>query len=393
MGKSNHRRQKAVQLPKQQTKKQIAMGRKEARQRRIILLSVGAVGLVILVVLLVGAIQQLILAPARPVATVNGEKIRTDVYQDLVTYRRYNHYVTISNLQSSLEQLQTADDETSDFLVTFYQQQLSQLQSQLSAIPQSALEELIEDALIRQKAEAEGITVSAADVDENIQTDLQGAFVQSQDVVTGTEQLPAATPVPQKEIDELYNTILGNITISDRAFRGIVQRSLLRDEVEELLAGQVITTGLVVHAQLIKTETEEEALAAKERIDSGEDFALVATEVSTDTTTAEQGGDLGWVTTGQLVSRYGQAVEDEVLSLSPGEMSIVESGEMYYVVQVLDRDENGPLPEAVVTQRRSNALNEWLAQRKLASDVQIERLLTSNQIPSDPFVRQTQTGF
>ena len=390
MAKPSARRPSPVEETKQ-TKKQIAMGRKEARQRRIILLSVGAVALLIVLILIIGVVLEVIVAPAEPVAVVNGEKIRIDVFQDLVTYRRYNQYSAISNLQSSLEQLQTSEQEGSEFLVSYYEQQVSQLQAELSTIPQSALEELIEDALISEKAEAEGIAVTAADVEESIQTDLRNVFAQSQEVLTATEELPTATPVPDKEVDELYNTILGNIMISDKSFRGIVQRGLLRDEVQELLAGEVVTTGLVIKAQLIKTETEEEALAAMERVDGGEEFAVVATEVSTDTTTAEQGGDLGWVTTGQLASRYGQAVEDEAFALLPGEMTVVESDGMFYVIQVLDRDENGPLPEAVLNQRRSSALADWLAERAASPEVQIERLLADEQIPPDPFI--TQTGF
>jgi parvulin-like peptidyl-prolyl isomerase len=413
MAKSSERRETPVQLTKhtkkrttlssasrqspaesaKQTKKQIAMGRKEARQRRIILLSAGAVALVILIILVIGVVQEVVIAPARPVATVNGEKIRTDDFQDLVTYRRYNQYATISNLQSSLEQIQTSDQEGSEFLVSFYEQQLSQLQAELSTIPDSALEELIEDALVAEKANAEGIAVIAADVEDNIQTDLRSAFTQSQEVITDTAELPTATPVPQKDVDELYNTILGNITISDKGFRAIVQRGLLRQKVQELLASEVVTTGLVVQAQLIETETEEEAQAAMERIEGGEDFAVVATEVSTDTTTAEQGGDLGWVTTGQLASRYGQAAEDQLFDLSPGQMTVVESNGMFYVIQVLDRDENGPLPEGVLSQRQSSALTDWLTARKTSSEVQIERLLEDDQIPPDPFVLQTQTGF
>jgi len=388
MAKSSPSRQNPVQETKQ-TKKQIAIGRKEAKQRRIILLSAGAVALVILAILVYGVVQEIVLAPAKPVAIVNDQKIRTDVFQDLVTYRRYNQYSTISNLQSSLEQIQTGDQEGADFLVSYYQEYLTQLQAELDTIPQSSLEELIEDALIQEKADAEGITVTAADVDESIQTDLRNVFAQSQEVITDTEGLPTATPVPQKEVDELYNTILGNITISDKGFRAIVQRGLLREKVQELMASEVVSTGLVVQAQLIKTETEEEALAAMERIEGGEEFAVVATEVSTDTTTVEQGGDLGWVTTGQLASRYGQALEDEMFSLSPGDMTMVESDGMFYVIQVLDRNENGPLPEAILSQRQSSALTDWLAERTVSPEVRIERLLEDDQIPADPFVTQT----
>jgi parvulin-like peptidyl-prolyl isomerase len=390
MAKPSAKRPGAVET-KQQTKKQIAMGRKEARQRRIILLSVAVLAVLILLVLVTGVVLEVIVAPAEPVAVVNGEKVRTDVYQDLVTYRRYSQYATISNLQSSLDQLRTSDQEGSEFLVSYYEQQISQLQAQLSSIPQSALEELIEDALIREKANAEGITVTAAEVDENIQTDLRSYFAQSQQVLTATEELPTATPVPDKDVDDLYNTILSNITISDKGFRAIVQRGLLRDKVQEVLAGEVVTTGLVIQAQIIKTETEEEALAAMERIEGGEEFAVVATEVSTDTMTAEQGGDLGWVTTGQLASRYGQALEDEAFALAPGEMSVVESNGMFYVIQVLDRDENGPLPESIISQRQSSALSDWLAERIASTDVQVERLLVDDQIPPDPF--ETQAGF
>lgn len=389
---SGARRQSPAEAAKQ-TKKQIAMSRKDARQRRTLLLSIGAVALIIVLILAFGVVQEVILAPAKPVAIVDGAKIRTDVYQDLVTYQRYNQYATISNLQSSLEQLQTSQQEGSDFLVSFYEQQLSQLQAQLDAIPDSALDELIDDALIAEKASEEGISVTAAQVDESIQADLRNAFAQSQEVVTDTAVLPTATPIPQDAVDELYNTILGNITISDKAFRGIVQRGLLRESVQELLASEVVTTGLVVQAQLIQTETEEEAQAAMQRIEGGEDFAVVATEVSTDTTTAEQGGDLGWVTPGQLASRYGQAVEEQLFDLSPGQMAMVESNGMFYVIRVLDRDENGPLPEGVLSQRRNSALTDWLAERRASSEVPIERLLDPDQIPPDPFVTQTQTGF
>jgi hypothetical protein len=324
------------------------------------------------------------------VAIVNGEEIPVDTYQDLVTYRRYNQYVQISNLQSALDELSASPDEN-EFLISFYEQQVSQLQSQLSLIPQTAVDELIDDALIEEKAQAEDITVTAPEVQAAIESDLRNALQSpAQEPITGTEELPTPTPVSQEQVDELYDTILGNITISKQSFEEIIRRSLLREKVQELLASQVVTTGLVANPQIIQTETEEEALAAEARIEGGEEFAIVAQEVSTDTVSAEAGGDLGWVTTGQLSARYGEELEDAVFSLPVGQLEVLQSGEMFYVVQVLDRDENGPLPVEVLSQRQSEALNTWLEERKTSPDVEIERLLTPDQIPADPFV-QTQT--
>lgn len=62
--------------------------------------------------------------------------------------------------------------------------------------------------------------------------------------------------------------------------------------------------------------TEDEAIAAKARIDAGEDFAAVATDVSTDGSSAN-GGDLGWFGDGQMVAEF----EEMVKSLEPGAVS------------------------------------------------------------------------
>jgi foldase protein PrsA len=388
MAKASRKRQQTEQTERQ-TKKQIALGRREARQNRIILISVGALVALIVAILAFGLIRELLIEPNQPVAVVNGDEVPVDVYQDLVTYQRYNQYVQISNLQSALDEM-SASPEENEFLISFYEQQVSQLQSQLALIPQTAVDDLIDDKLIEEKAQVEGITVTAQEVEDAIESDLRNALQSpAQEPITGTEELPTPTPVSQEQVDELYDTILGNITLSQQSFEEIIRRSLLREEVQELLASQVVTTGLVAQPQIIQTETEEEALAAQARIQGGEEFAIVAQEVSTDTVSAEAGGDLGWVTTGQLSTRYGQELEDAVFALPVGQLEVLQSGEMFYVVQVLDRDENGPLPVGILSQRQSEALDTWLEERKSSPEVEIERLLTPEQIPDDPFV-QTQ---
>ena len=384
------RKRRQVEETQRQTKKQLALGRREARQKRIILISVGALVALVVAIIAYGLIRELLIEPSQPVAVVNGDEIPVDTYQDLVTYRRYNQYVQISNLQGALDEM-SASPEENEFLISFYEQQVSQLQSQLSLIPQTAVDELIEDELIAEKAQEEGITVTSQEVEDAIESDLRNALQSpAQEPITGTEQLPTPTPVSQEQVDELYDTILGNITLSQQSFEEIIRRSLLREKVQELLASQVITTGLVAHPQIIQTETQEDALAAEARIEGGEEFAIVAQEVSTDTVSAEAGGDLGWVTTGQLSLRYGQELEDAVFALPVGQLEVLQSGELFYVVQVLDRDENGPLPVEVLSQRQSEALDTWLEERQSSPEVEIERRLTPDQIPEDPFV-QTQT--
>ena len=390
MAKSSKKRKETPQNEKQ-TKKQIARSRKEAQQNRIIFIALGILIAIVVLIMTVGVLQELVLKPGQPVATVNGVNIRLDDYRDQLTYNRYNQYVAISNLQSGIDEL-SASPEENDFLISFYEQQLQQQQSSLAFLPETTLDDLIDSELIRQKAEQEGLTVTADEIEQAINDDIRSALTPtSQEPITSTEQLPTPTPIPQEQIDEVLATIVGNMKISEESFRTIVGRNLLAGKVQDLLASQVPTTGLVVDVSLIQTETQQEALDAQQRIEAGEEFAVVAQEVSTDTLTAADGGSLGWVTTGQLSTSYGQALEDYVFSTDVGTMGVVESDGMFYVVLVVDRDDNGPLPADVLSRRQSSALSDWLAERKASPDVEIERRLESDQIPPDPFA--STTGF
>jgi parvulin-like peptidyl-prolyl isomerase len=384
MAKSSNKRKQ--QAPDQrQTKKQIALGKRQARQNRIIYLALALLLVIILIVIAAGVIIELAVNPAKPVGKVNGTAVRMDDFEDLLQYRRYNAHLGILNLQDQLGSLDP-DDETTEFLRSLYGQQLSQLQASVALAPDQTLDELIDDLLVQEKAAEAGITVTDDEITETINEDLQRAAAPpSQATGTDSEQAPTLTPVPQEELDAIYENALANMGLTDREFRNIVERGLYRTEVEELLSSQVVTTGLIVHTQLIQTDTQQDNMAALARIVGGEDFAVVAREVSTDTLTAENGGDLGWMTTGQLASRYGEKLESAVFALPVGQVDQAESNGKFYVISVLERDENGPLPAEVVSQRQASALSDWLAERKEAADLTIERLLEPDAIPPDPF--------
>lgn len=362
-----------------QTKKQIAFSRKQARQNRIIWLSVGGLVLLILVVLAFAVAQELVLKPGQPVAYVNGTAIRLDDFQDLLVYRRYNLHAQELNVQNSLNTMDP-NDEANQFIVSFYQQQLAQIQSALATAPQDAVDELVGDELIRGKAEELHLSITDADVEEAL-------FPTQQEPITSTEGAP--TPVPREELDARYSRLLSDLGMSDKRFRALVKRNLLREKLQETLADQVPTTGPLIYLHLIATETEEQALAAKERIESGEDFALVAQEVYSETSSTEFDGDVGWVTTGQLSEQYGQELETLAFSLEIGKIGYTESAGQFLVLMVSDKDENGPLPQEVLTGRQNSALTDWLDERKASPDVVIENILQPSQIPPDPFATQS----
>lgn len=367
------------------TKKQIAFGRKEARQKRIIWLGVAGLCLIVLAIAAAGLISEFVAKPGRAVALVNGQKIRLDDYQSLLQYRRYSLHTNILDLQSAIDGLD-AEAEGSDFIKSFYEQQLQQLQLSLETVPDTTLDELIEDTLILEKAAESTLIITDEKVKATLNEQLrEAASPAAQATITQTEGVATPTPVPQQRLDEIYENVLTNMGLKDQEFLAIMKRGLLREEVQNLLASQLITTGLVAQVQLIQRADEAGAQAALERIQNGEEFAVVAREVSSDTVTADSGGDLGWVTTGQVSTRYGEELETAVFAMTPGEIDVVSSNDQFYVIKVVDRSENGPLPDDVMQSRKSTALSDWLAERKASPEVTIERKLDPSQIPPDPF--------
>ena len=81
-------------------------------------------------------------------------------------------------------------------------------------------------------------------------------------------------------------------------------------------------------------EIRQRLLRLRERILGGEDFAALARANSEDPGSAARGGDLGWVSPGQLVPPF----EEAMARLSPGELSQpVQTSFGWHLIQVLER--------------------------------------------------------
>lgn len=96
-----------------------------------------------------------------------------------------------------------------------------------------------------------------------------------------------------------------------------------------------------VRARHILVEEEAEAIAVRERLEAGEEFADIAREVSQDPGSARNGGDLGFFTAGRMVAPF----SDAAFELEPGQVSDpVETQFGWHVIKVEERRET-PMPE------------------------------------------------
>jgi len=102
-----------------------------------------------------------------------------------------------------------------------------------------------------------------------------------------------------------------------------------------------------VRARHVLVKTAAEAAAAKQRLDGGEDFAKVAREMSTDTSNAATGGDLGWFGRGRMVRPFEEAAFGAAIGQVVGP---VQTQFGYHLIQVQEKRAAMTAPFAEVQQ-------------------------------------------
>ncbi|HUV93677.1 MAG TPA: peptidylprolyl isomerase, partial [Anaerolineae bacterium] len=121
-----------------------------------------------------------------------------------------------------------------------------------------------------------------------------------------------------------------------------------------------------VHARHILLETLEEAEAALVRLRDGEGFEELAAELSQDTASKDQGGDLGWFPREQMVSAFSEAA----FALEPGEISgVIESEFGYHIIRVDERETDRELDATARWEAESRVVDDWFAAQRASQDI------------------------
>jgi parvulin-like peptidyl-prolyl isomerase len=122
-----------------------------------------------------------------------------------------------------------------------------------------------------------------------------------------------------------------------------------------------------VHARHILVATEEEGKAVLARLAAGEDWAALAAELSIDTGSKDNAGDLGWFGRGAMV----EAFETAAFALEPGKTSdLVQSDYGYHIIQVLEKGMKD-LDDATYAQKQQEAFQTWFDEQKTKANITI----------------------
>ena len=194
---------------------------------------------------------------------------------------------------------------------------------------------------------------------------------------------PSATPNREQAIatsragfDLLDQNFLDRAEMSRGDFERLIARPQLgREKLRDVLVQEIPTSQEQVRASHILVATRDAALELIDGRLQNEEFAAVAEDVSTDTSSAINGGDLGWFTRGVMTTPFEEAAFD----LPLGEISEpVQSQFGWHIILVTDREEERPLTVSTLRAVQNNAVTQWLDERLEDASISTDVPLPSN---------------
>ena len=157
------------------------------------------------------------------------------------------------------------------------------------------------------------------------------------------EEIQAEFDVYAEQYGDQFATVLESNGLTEETFKQNIRFNLLQqkaqDEVEisdEEIQAYYDQAKYELNARHILVETEEEAKAIVEELKNGADFAELAKEKSTDTSSGAQGGELGWFSVGTMVTEF----NDAAYALELNTVSEpVKSDFGYHIIEVKEKRE------------------------------------------------------
>ena len=385
---------------KEETRKQTAFKRRDAERNRRVVITLAAVGALLVILIGAGVGQELLVKPRQPVAVVNDARITTRDYGKRVRFSWFQDNTSLDDPQGTSIRV---------------------------------LDQMIDEQLLREQAELRGITVSEDEITETIEKSF--GYLRTPPTPTPTPALetlpgdePTATPMPtatpvtleayQDAFKDYVKRLEENAGMKETDFRKLIEVDLLRQKLYDDVIKDVPSTEEQVKARHILVSVREpqptptpvaegeptptpnpnavptpaprneaEALArvneVKGKLDAGEDFAALALEYSDDTGSAANGGDLGWFGRGRMVPEF----EDVAFSLEPGQIGdpvLTQFG--YHVIQVEEKDPAHEVDAFTLPQKQYEAYSAWL--QEIRDQAQIERTWSLEKVPPTPSLAQ-----
>lgn len=419
------RRQEIVEEEKRQSRKEVLLARKQAKQTRQLRLAMGVViGLLVLVVV-VGVVNELVIAPGRVIAEVAGDEITIREWEERVRYERANRILI---LESQLE----AFGGDVGLIQQFGSSVINDLLD-AEGLGQDVLDQMMEELAARQGAEARGIMVTDADVEANIGesfayfggesptatppatqtavptpsltplptaviTDIVPTNTPFPTLTPGPTATPAPSPTPVSEesFQEQYSdfiTQLNDLGVAEETFREVVRARLYSERLMEALAeeSEMSEEGLQVSFYLLSFDTKEEAEDAAAQILES-DFVTIwntyrSLSLDTNSDSTVNATEILWRTQEELTNAFGPEMAEIAMTLPPNvpSMPIEQQANAettrYHLIQVSGKEVR-PLSDSIISNEKFRILTNFIDQVLVGNSSQSD--FWRNRVPTSP---------
>ncbi|MBA2942861.1 peptidylprolyl isomerase [Paenibacillus sp. CGMCC 1.16610] len=240
-------------------------------------------------------------------------------------------------------------------------------QAMLASGGQQTLDSMISEELINQEGQKAGITVTDEDVDKEV-ANVKGSYgsdAEFQQALTSYGMTIDDLKKSMKSQVLLKKILTPQITITDDEIKKYYDENLETLKVPEQ-----------VQASHISVATKEEADAIVADLKNGADFATIAKSKSLDTATKDNGGSLGYISSGNM----DEAFDTAAFALKVGETSgAVKTSTGYDIIKVTDHkaastptmeEKREDIKSAITTQKLASLSTTWLQDKKSQSTVE-----------------------
>jgi len=203
---------------------------------------------------------------------------------------------------------------------------------------EDVLQNLIDEALLMQGAAEAGFVVEDATTQEHIaQLDHEG--------------------------ETLQDWLVAN-NYTQESFERALARSIAAAWMRDQIISEVPSTAEQVHARQILLYNADEAENVYAQLQSGTDFATLATQYD-----PLASGELGWFPRGYLTV---PELDEPVFALQAGEYTtVIQTVLGFHILQVIEREANHPLSPGALQALQVQAIQDWLTERRNQSNIQI----------------------
>ena len=226
------------------------------------------------------------------------------------------------------------------------------------------------EELMRRGAPDKGVEVNEEAIDAEIRTQ---------------ENVPANAD--QNSFAAAYRQAVQDSGLSTEGYRDVISAGLLQEALRAKFVEEAPKNADQVRFRLIVLSIENDAKTTLDRLRNGEDFAVVAQEVSEDTASKDQGGERDWTPRGIL----DPALDEALFSLETGKISeVIPGASAYFIVQVLERQDQRETTAEQQSALGTQAMSEWL--RQLRDSIGVTVKLDNDQRGSILKVLQSEVA-